>query len=174
MAKSWFFASRPISATKKPNKVASDGIDVVALAHGFLDAMNRQDFAAFMEKIAKNCVIEFPDAATMNFDEFRQEMENCFASFPDTRFSYSPAKVVQPGKMAIISKLSVSGTHTGKPYGFGPYPEIEAKGIKVQNDPERMTVTANENGEISLVLFEPLGEMTGPPGFYTQIGGFPI
>ena len=64
------------------------------------------------------------------------------------------------------------GTHTGKPFAFGPYPPIEPKGVVVQDEPIQLYLTIDE--ETSRIIHcdvQANGNMCGPPGFYTQIGG---
>ena len=86
--------------------------------------------------------------------------------------SLDPVFIVRDRIIVSLVFATASGTHTGAPYGFGPYPAIEATGRVVLNDPEEATITIDEKtGLITNMRFVAKGCRSGPPGFYEQIGG---
>ena len=72
--------------------------------------------------------------APMTIGGFSDELERMFRAFPDLDIESDDIVVHSP--CCISVKFVVFGTHTGTPYGFGPFPEIEPKGAKVKLDPE--------------------------------------
>ena len=72
--------------------------------------------------------------APMTLDGWLEEWKRLFLSFPDFHVDYSEVKQIDSEHISVVFK--VMGTHTGEPYCFGPYPEIEATGIEVKLDPE--------------------------------------
>jgi len=108
--------------------------------------------------------------ADMTFNEYVAELGNVWASFPDFEMTLLELPKSESHQQVTIH-VRVSGTHTGKPYGFGPFPEIEAKGTECQNDPESITFALNEDGVMTAMRVTMAGNLGGPPGFYTQIGG---
>lgn len=79
--------------------------------------------------------ILFKEAA-MTLDGFLEEWEKIFKSFPDFSMRVEGGIREQEADGTVIAVFCVSGTHTGAPYCFGPFPEIEATNIKANNDPE--------------------------------------
>mmetsp|Transcript_2149 Transcript_2149/g.4692 ORF Transcript_2149/g.4692 Transcript_2149/m.4692 type:complete len:207 (-) Transcript_2149:104-724(-) len=93
------------------------------------------------------------------------------ASFLDIKWEYDEMKEPRPG-LVEVSGFRVSGTHNGAPYTFHPnFPAIPAAGKFCQNDEETMTLHINEHGKIEQIQIVALGILTGPAGFYEQIGG---
>jgi hypothetical protein len=73
--------------------------------------------------------------AHMTMPGFLAEMQKVFQSFPDFRFHiYSVQE--QPDGVTVLARINAVGTHTGAPFAFGPYPEIQAAGIRVTMDHE--------------------------------------
>jgi hypothetical protein len=102
-----------------------------------------------------------------------EEMTKVNASFPDFAFQYE--SIVYKCGTVVLRGFRAGGTHTGAPYTFAHCEPIEAAGKKVLNDEEEALFLFRE-GEHSIarIIIAPRGEMTGPPGFYTQLGGFPL
>ena len=80
-----------------------------------------------------------------------------------------------PGLAAVVK-----GTHTGKPFspikGVPPAKPNKKAPAKLQNDPEAVTVTLNEAGQLSKLSVAAIkgGKgFSGPVGFYLQMGGDP-
>merc|ERR1711957_901138 len=75
----------------------------------------------------------------------------------------------------ITCVMEATGTHTGEPYAFMPDVEaVASQGIKVTNDPEKVTVFFNDEGLIvrQTINALPGGKgFSGPAGMYRQIGG---
>lgn len=150
---------------------------------------HQEDFSSIFDARAD---VLFKDAP-MTLDGFLGEWAKIFRSFPDFYLRVEGGIDEQPDG-TVIAVLNAGGTHTGTPYSFGPFPEIEATGIKVANDPEyvelgsviftrinslrhrrplnRRVCFTIEDGKIKKFAVESVGgELTGPPGLYTQIGG---
>ena len=107
----------------------------------------------------------------MDWSEYCQAFEDVAASFPDIKLSYDPL-TEKEGKVCI-NKVTVTGTHTGEPFGFALFPKIEAINPPKQcvNDKETLEYTV-ENGKIKeMNIMCPQGATSGPPGFYVQLGG---
>lgn len=135
----------------------------------FMDILNRKSYTELLLLCERAGDIWFEDA-TMGVQEYVEEMVRCSRVFPDLQFDYESIEC-NGQDQAIIKGLRVSGTHQG-PYGFGPYPEIPATQIKCQNDPEDVFLWIDPaDGKITKVKFIAKGKLTGPPGFYQQIGG---
>eukprot|EP00977_Amphora_coffeiformis_P030324 scaffold46265_cov183-Amphora_coffeaeformis.AAC.4 len=144
---------------------------VVEFAELWLLYMNEHNLKGMTDIVHDECTVNFVESQ-MPYHEFSEEIKNLFSSFPDLSFAWNDVKQTSPN-IVEIGVFQASGTHTGKPYGFGPYPPIESKGIAVKNDPEKVIIEVLQ-GKIKKVTFIPSSELTGPPGIYVQIGGFPI
>ena len=107
----------------------------------------------------------------MGLEDFADGMVEIFASFPDFRFRRHTVKASRNGTVTA-SNSCACGTHTGKPFGFGPFEAIEPSGKFVQNDPEDVIVSFRD-GKICRYDVHSRGFMTGPAGIYSQLGGFP-
>ena len=104
-------------------------------------------------------------------DEFHQFEVEVAESFPDFAVVWVSVKEVKPG-VIVVKGLTVHGTHTGAPYAFGDYPKIAATGIRV-NDPilEATIYVDNASGKLSRYEISSFGKSSGPPNFYSSIGG---
>jgi ketosteroid isomerase-like protein len=72
--------------------------------------------------------------AHMTMPGFLAEMQKVFQSFPDFRFHIHSVQEQPDG--TVLARINAVGTHTGAPFAFGPYPEIQATGIRVTMDHE--------------------------------------
>ena len=108
---------------------------------------------------------------TLSWPGYVQLHKDVLASFPDLHFHWSESKELDDG--TVTSKVYVTGTHTGSPFGFGPFPPIEATGIKCQNDPEdvQWIIEGDKIKETRVICGTKGSTKAGPPGFYVQIGG---
>ena len=97
-------------------------------------------------------------------------------------FSYTaPKGDFKKGKGNTVTWTAVvTGTHTGKPYsplkGVPPAKPNKKAPAKLQNDPEAITVTLNEAGQmtkLSVAAIKGGKGFSGPVGFYLQMGGDP-
>jgi hypothetical protein len=137
------------------------------------------DVEKMAELTADNCCFTFIDSETeMPAREFYQAMKDIYASFPDLHFFWRSMKVQgtnsstsrNPGTVVVIKDYYGIGKHTGAPYFFGPYPPVETSYLTVQDAIIELTFTVRD-GKIANVTIYAFGEVVGPPGFYTKIGG---
>lgn len=164
-------AGRANSGTSKTSKPLADEKDTPAVEalKAFLSILNRGAMDELSQLFEQDADVVFVDAH-MGVAEYAEEMVRACKAFPDLSFEWVSVEDLGQDK-AILRGLRAQGTHQG-PYGFGPYPTIEATQIKCKNDPEEVTLWINPaTGKVRKALFVPKGELTGPPGFYTQIGG---
>jgi len=107
----------------------------------------------------------------MEWSEYCETFQDVAASFPDLKFVYDPLKE-NDGKV-MINKITVTGTHTGEPFGFGSFEKIEATTPpkKCVNDQETIEFTVEDGKIKEMNIMSPEGATSGPPGFYIQIGG---
>lgn len=150
----------------------------LATAKGFVERVNRHDNRSAKELVTPDNHWHFYNLSKTLENElpwscWAEEHERINASFPDFRFVYRQAVLV-PGGIALQG-FRASGTHTGEPYAMGACEPIPANGTKVLNDEEETYLFFRPGeSEIARIVVCPKGEMTGPAGFYTQIGGFPM
>ena len=142
----------------------------------FVQCFRENNLEGIRALCTPECDLDFSETP-MPLREYLDEYRRIMLSFPDFTLECRGVKRVsgKPNKFCL-EFLQASGTHTGEPYGFGPYPEVPTSNIKFRNDPERVifTVDPARGNKVSNLLIIPSGEMTGPPGIYKQIGGFPI
>lgn len=102
-----------------------------------------------------------------------KETSKLVESFPDFHYRFSVPRRSAAG-VVIVDSCQGIGTHTGKPYSYGPYPPMDTKHVKVRCDPERFIFHVTPSGTswhvVKLETF-PLGRFCGPAGFYQKIGG---
>jgi hypothetical protein len=141
-----------------------------AAAKAFLDIQNTGIYSELLKVTSPKCLFQFGDTEFL-LDTWIEDAGNIGSSYPDFHLSHEKIIDISPTQ-AMIVNLQASGTHSGTPYAFGPYPEIPATGIHCKNDYEDVTVTIDaESGMILCMKFVAKGPATGPPGFYNQIGG---
>ena len=130
---------------------------------------------ALQEVVAEKCTIYMKSDMTLTKEEFFGSVQHCIESFPDLRFDVGRYEK-QPDGSVICYDVMVIGTHTGKPFGFGPYEPIDVVNppVKVQNDPEDVQLIFDKDHKMTKYVFLTVGELSGPPGLYTQLGGFPV
>ena len=93
--------------------------------------------------------------------------------FPD--FQFSCDLMSYHSGVVVLQGFQAGGTHTGAPFACGPCEPIEATGKVIVNDPEEVYLFFRRGEEkISRIIVCAKGEMTGPAGIYTQLGGFPL
>ena len=150
----------------------------VAMVREIMIRINNQDLEGAGQLLTDDCQLEFSDDKKnldmdMAWPHWVAEQEKIFASFPDFKFDYE--KLEHRSGAVVVRKVTCSGTHTGEPYGFGPCDPIEATGVKVKNDPEELCFFFREGEEkFCRITVYARGEMSGPAGIYTQLGGFPL
>lgn len=122
--------------------------------------------------VTDDYVIQYKDFE-MEFEDYSREMENIFQAMPDVMFQYMTIVYNYTNNTVILQRMVTSGHHTDKPYAFGPCEPIEPTGARVRNSPETITYHFRD-GKICKQVVHAHGEMSGPPGIYTQLGGFPL
>ena len=70
----------------------------------------------------------------MRMSDYLNEMTHLVESFPDLNISWKNIHQVGPGKVEI-GFFQIQGTHTGKPCGFEPHPQVQAQGQKIKSSP---------------------------------------
>ena len=101
-------------------------------------------------------------------DDFFASVRTVTDSFPDMVFKWESITPLGNSKY-LIKNFTPSGTHTGAPFAFGPYPAIAATNIHAELPCDlHLTLRGNQVCE-SRISGE--GELIGPPGFYVKIGG---
>ena len=161
---------------KTPKKdVTSEGAKE---AVAFIHKLHKLETVSIFDQVLHPQAEVLFRGALMSRNDFVEQSKLTFEAFPDFQHNETSIRVVveKDGYWEIVCEIKPSGTHTGIPYAFGPFPEIPTTGKHVQMDPERLTytVTAQEGGKglvIQKMSILPLGAMTGPAGFYTAIGG---
>ena len=130
-----------------------------------------------MERLTdENCVFNFVDAeAEMRARDFHEAMEDTFASFPNIHFFWKYMRItgIDPKTQSTIVEVGDYfgvGKHEGKPYAFGPYEAIPATGITIRDKKILFTFFVKD-GKIRKATVDAFGDIVGPPGFYTKIGG---
>lgn len=84
--------------------------------------------------IADDADLWFP-GASMNLSGYNEEFAKMCRCFPDFH-SEAVGDVIEHTDGTVSFSCVCTGTHTGTPYAFGPYPEIAATGIKIKLGPE--------------------------------------
>ena len=116
----------------------------------------------------------FVDSETfITLQEWNEIKKLIYGSFPDLHFFWKCIRVAgtsQWGVDIVLEDYYGIGTHTGKPFGFGPYEPIPPTGLTVQDEYIEFTISVKD-GKISRACIDAFGQMVGPPGFYTKIGG---
>jgi hypothetical protein len=72
----------------------------------------------------------------MTPSELQTEQDNTWRSFPDFSIDFASENLKEQADGSVTVNITARGTHTGEPFGFGPFPAIKAKGVFCQNDPE--------------------------------------
>jgi len=131
---------------------------------------NAHDVDGLMAIGTPDAKFSWGEGQSMPWVDYVKECKDVFASFPDIHCEWSERSELNDG--TVTSKVVVTGTHTGAPFGFGPFPPIEATGIKCQNDPECVEWIVEGDKLKEMKVTSPEGSTkTGPSGLYVQIGG---
>lgn len=143
---------------------------IVARTNELLGHMNNMDVEGIMALFHPDIDVRLKENP-MRGEDVVAQWQALSASFTECDFRQTtPTKLTDPKTTEV--NIRFSGTHTGAPFGFGPYPAIEAKGIKCVNDPETFVFHWEDEKVVRWDLI-PKGEKTGPIGLYVQIGGYP-
>merc|ERR1712176_1225567 len=148
----------------------------IQLVRQYLYYKDSQNFEGMKNITVEKCDFHFVDAeANMLAREFYEAMKDTFDSFPNLHFFWRYMRIagidMATGSTVVkIKDYHGVGKHDGKPYAFGPYEAIPATGRIVRDNPIQLTLYV-KNGKIIKCLIDAFGEIVGPPGFYTKIGG---
>lgn len=155
----------PVAAERSPNE------KTVALFFQLINRHRIQEIAT--QCFAPNGTIAFQNMSTA-IGEFCTEMESIVMSFPNFDISFTTIAEKSFG-IVVVEDGVATGTHTGAAYGFGPFPPVAKSHRTVRNDPERYEFHLDENQRIThcRVCCRDEGALSGPAGFYEQVGGFP-
>lgn len=147
----------------------------VQLARKYFSLCNEQDYDGMMAMTTEKTLFKLKEDSTMTADEFHGVVKDIWRSFPDFHFTIEGKVETQRDGSVVVEGIVVRGTHTAAPYGFGPFPPIDPdpqNPVKVENDRESVRIFF-QDGKIAKYVFETSGDLAGPPGIYTQLGGFP-
>ncbi|CAB9502557.1 expressed unknown protein [Seminavis robusta] len=137
----------------------------------FLAVINGQGSVEEMKSFFKSgdVRVKLEDVPSITSDIWIAAAAQCIKSFPNFRFQYESIKENRSG-LVLVEELQASGTHTGEPYTFAHFPPIPTSNKHIVNDPERLWLRVKD-GKIVDIECVSLGDYTGPPGFYMQLGG---
>jgi hypothetical protein len=156
---------------KKLSTVGTDTKNTRFVKERWCDAMNRKDVAAIRKFANANSVCCYKGAETgMLLPDFLEAVIMIFESFPDNKMIWDSIEEISPG-VVVVTNFQGKGTHTGKPFSFGPFPPIAATGIRVEEDPCHLTINIENNKMTLFVIDTYCGDLVGPPGYYNKIGG---
>jgi len=98
--------------------------------------------------------------------------DDCVPSFPDFSFNLKKSSIKENKDGTISATVHVTGTHTGKAFGFAGLEPVPTSNKKVDLPEEYGTITISE-GQIVTLSVVPSAEPSGPMGAYIMIGGKP-
>eukprot|EP00934_Nitzschia_sp_Nitz4_P005863 Nitzschia sp. Nitz4//scaffold262_size27079//10152//10697//NITZ4_008220-RA/size27079-processed-gene-0.7-mRNA-1//-1//CDS//3329544751//5853//frame0 len=152
-----------------PEKMATSNRNTKVVAE-FLDAFNRRNENAIRKVATVDAEFCFHGAERgMPFDFFLNGLHDVQQSFPDVCVTYDAIDEVEDG-IVRVDNFHSRGTHTGVPFGFGPYPAIPRTDIVVEESAD-WTVLVTKGKIFKLIVKPPQGELVGPPAYYQKIGG---
>ena len=164
--------SMSVSKSDKEVQRTATEHENVRLGKEFLDAMNKHDMERLTNLFHPDASVEMVEGTKMDGTTFLNSLQDIYYSFPDFAVTLPPAELQKDGSV-IFRGIVGSGTHTGAPYGFGPFEPIPAAGKKFRNDEESIQIHFRES-KIVRYVFLSIGMYSGPHGVYTQLGGFPL
>ena len=152
----------------------------IATIEAWFKLFNSGEYDQSAQYITDDCAFHFGEPKTTNlaldlrWEDMLEVLVNIAKSFPDMKFQYTNIRHVHG--VIILQGWQFSGTHTKDPFGFGPFDPIPAEGKFVQNDVEELYFyfQPNNHEKFCRQSVYTNGEMTGPQGLYTQLGGFPM
>ena len=148
----------------------------VQLVEAWMLAWAQKDFDLVISMSLDNCeyLVPIADGETMKvkLTDFLEQMQSTYASFPDYATEWDEMRDSKENTVRIKNFVS-TGTHTGEPFAFGPYPAMPAKGLKIRDHPVDVLVYVDkEAGKIQKVRLLSKPEVTsGPAQYYIQVGG---
>ena len=162
------------SKGKKKGKTvepATNKTNHLEIIEEFMLIMKRHDHDALLAAFeTPSSKVHLEDNFSTDAKTFSSTLKTMWDAFPDHAFHYD--SVYAQGETVVIDGLVSSATHTGAPYTIGEaYPPIPATGKHVINDEERFVFTFTPDGKVESMAVISFGNVTGPAGFYEQIGG---
>ena len=117
----------------------------VQVVQRFIDYHNNHDSDGIFQCCNPLGLVKF-EGAEMPMTVFQKEIDKILRAFPDSTFLAESGiecttNSSQTMGLVKICKLVVRGTHTGEPFGFGPYEPLPATGIRFELDPEFVIFT---------------------------------
>ena len=163
-----------VMVLKMLDGVPKDAPEDLRVVREWIHRKNMHDVDGMKELTHPNCDFCFVDSESeMPAREFYEVKKLIYGSFPDLHFFWKSMKIGGTnsfGTDIVIEDYYGIGTHTGRPFGFGPYDPIPPTGLTVQDEYIEFTITVKD-GKITRATIDAFGQMVGPPGFYTKIGG---
>eukprot|EP00934_Nitzschia_sp_Nitz4_P000899 Nitzschia sp. Nitz4//scaffold345_size17508//16580//17173//NITZ4_008826-RA/size17508-processed-gene-0.14-mRNA-1//-1//CDS//3329548637//899//frame0 len=138
----------------------------------WIEKLNKHSTEGFRDLVTDDYIVQFAEQE-MNIDSFLEECQGVWDAFPDFAYNGKSIEMRDDG-VVVAHRFVAKGTHTGKAYGFGPYDPIAPNGAAVENDPETSYFFFKQGKICKQVVSYIDGDMTGPAGLYTQLGGFPL
>lgn len=142
----------------------------------WLDVLNSHDVELVDDMLDMDCQHVYGEMTLKN-QEFLAEMTNMYKSFPDLsmrrygKIEQVPSKI-EHAFTVKCAQVQTKGTHTGAPYGFGPFPAMPAEGKSITTEGTEMALTVDDRTRKIIKVEKP--GMSGPGAIYTQVGGFPL
>ncbi|CAB9531929.1 unknown protein [Seminavis robusta] len=166
------------TALSQEDPIPSDAPKELRVVREWIRAKDEHNLEKCQELTTENCRFTFTDSETeMPAHELYESLVDLFASFPDLHFFCKSLKVQgpstnrnNPGIVVVAKDYYGIGKHTGAPYFFGPYPPVEPTGKTVRDENIEFTFTVRDGKIVDADIYA-FGEMVGPPGFYTKVGG---
>ena len=166
----------------KEDPIPKNAPEALRVVREWIQYKDEHNMEKMKELIHEKCFFTFSDSETeMPSREFIEACSDCFDSFPDLHFFWKSMKIQginsntsrYPGTVVVIKDYYGIGKHTGTPYSFGPYPPVEPTGTTVRDENIEFTFTVRDGKIVNATIYA-FGEVVGPPGFYTKVGGMII
>ena len=147
------------------------------MVEAWMKAWQQKDFDLVISMSLDDCeyLVPIADGDTMKvkLTDFLEQMKGTYASFPDYDTEWDEMRDSKDNTVRIKNFVS-TGTHTGEPFAFGPYPAMPAKGMKIRDHPVDVLVYIDkQTAKIEKVrLLSKPGVSSGPAVYYLQVGGF--
>ena len=145
-----------------------------AMIEEWMKAWQRHDFEKITAMSSEQCEYHVPlndgEVMQVTLRDFLEQMGLVYLSFPDYESSWDSIEDGKEENLVVIKGFVSTGTHTGEPFAFGPFPALPGKGVKIKDDPINLVVTIKE-GKIDILRPMVAGGQIGPASYYTQIGG---
>jgi hypothetical protein len=133
-------AAEAAAEAKQPQTTTDNTLSLISvvtpnekLVENFIRTVNAGDTCGLSQWVTNDADWYFQEAH-MTLPGFLAEMQKIFDSFLDFHLHVHAIKEQPDG--SVVVRLHASGTHTGAPFAFGPYPEIAPSGMHVVMDME--------------------------------------